>query len=165
LPATSFCGLRVVVAQPFVQLLDRIPLVGDRRRLEERELQPVAQIGAGTALGAAPRAHLDADAHLQRRVREALIPLGHLAIVVGAHADRPRPIEGRQQRHAAHRGVMRGQRAHARLDGLVGDQRRDDEARVLETGHEERQRALAAVAEAHVHLTEPVPRDLAGTRS
>src|SRR6185436_37505 len=47
------------------------------------------------------------------------------------------------------------------LDALVGNERRDHEARVLEPRHEERQRALAAVTEAHVHLTEPVPCDLA----
>jgi len=116
---------------------------------------------AKIALGATPRAHLDADAHLERRVREALIPLGHLAVVVGAHADGTRAIERGQQRHAAHRGVVRGQRAHAGLDALVGHDRRHDVTRVLEPRHEERQRALAALAVANVDLSESVARDLA----
>jgi len=54
------------------------------------------------------------------------------------------------------------ERAHARLDALILDDRDGDPARVLEARAEEVHDPLLAVPKAHVDLAEAVARDLAG---
>ena len=68
----------------------RVRLVDERRGLEEGELQPVAEVGPRPAIGAAPGAHLDADAELERRVRETPDPI---------------PSPGRRRRRACRSGA------------------------------------------------------------
>ena len=59
--------------------------------------------------------------------------------------DRLRPIKDRDQRDAAEGGEMIDQRAHERLDALVGHQRDLDPARVLQARGEEVHLRLGAV--------------------
>ena len=151
----------VLLAQPDRQLPGGVRLVDEGRVLEEGQLQPVAEVGPRAAIRAAPRTHLDPQADLQRRVGKRRIPFQHATILVRADADGARPIERRQQRNAAERSVVGHQRPHAGLETLIGDDRRNREARVLEPRDEEGHRTLGAVAELEIDLAEAVAGDLA----
>lgn len=131
--------------------------------LEERSLHPSDEpLDRALLVSASRRAHLDAHADVDDRLREGRVELLDLAAYAGLRDDGARTIEHGHQRQPAERDEVPREATHDGLDALVLDDRHSDESRVFQAGSEEVNASSAPVEKAHVDLTEVVLRELSG---
>ena len=153
---------RIRLGEPLAQLPLEIGAIEKAPLLEEGAFHPADEIlDAAFLLRAIRPAHFDAEPEIERHAGKRRIPLRDHAIAAPLQRDRLRPIEDRHQRNAAKGRDVIDQRAHQRLDPLVGHQRHLGPARVLQPRGKEVHHLLGPVLIAHAHFAEIVLREFA----
>jgi hypothetical protein len=154
---------RVGVLVPFGELQQEIGVVLEAALFEKRPLDPADQILDRAFLVAAARpADLGGNPEFDHDVDERGVPLGDVAVSVPLDGHRLRPIEHRQQRHAAEHIEVPDQGPYERLDLFVGHERHRDEPRILEPRRKKVSPARRPVHEPDVDVSEVMLGKLAG---
>ena len=149
--------------QPLAQLGLQVRRVHKAPLFEKRAFHPADEVfDRAFLLGTRRPTHFNAQTEIQRDAREDRIPLGHLAVAPPRERHRLRPIEDREQRHPAKGREVIDQRAHERLDLLIGHDRDVDPARVLQPGREKMNPGRGPVQPPHIDLSEIVLGEFAG---